>query len=68
MSTQTKYKQQASCPEQPVSEILILPDGRIFVHNLSPMMAGLLAEFNPTDEAMCRRATRNNNLNHGLSN
>jgi hypothetical protein len=68
MSAQTKYKRQASRPEEPVSEILILPDGRIFVHNLSPVMAGLLAELNPADEAMSRRAMRKNTLNHGLPN
>lgn len=46
-------------PEKRVSEIMILPDGRIFVHNLSPVMARLLAELNPADEVMSRRAHGN---------
>jgi hypothetical protein len=68
MRPETKYKRHASRPGEPISEILILPDGRIFVHNLSPAMAGLLAEFNPADEAMNRRAKRTNTLNHGFPN
>ena len=36
--------------------MLILPDGRIFVHNLTPSMARLLVELDPTDAAMLRRA------------
>jgi hypothetical protein len=39
-----------------ISELLILGDGSIFVHNLTPMMAGLLSELNPHDEAMRLRA------------
>jgi hypothetical protein len=55
-----------ACPAAPISEILILPDGRIFVHNLSPVMAGVLAELDPADEAMNRRAGRKDVLNHEL--
>jgi len=58
MRPRTKQRHTVPSPEAPVSEILILPDGRIFVHNLSAVMAGLLAEFNPADEAMNRRAKR----------
>jgi hypothetical protein len=39
------------------TELLILPDGRIFVHNLTPRMAGLLAELDPADAAMRERAS-----------
>jgi hypothetical protein len=39
-------------------EILILPDGRILAHQLSPAMAGVLRELNPADETMNRRARR----------
>jgi hypothetical protein len=42
-----------------VSEILILPDGKILAHNLSPAMAGILAELDPADETMRLRATQN---------
>jgi hypothetical protein len=38
------------------SEILVLPDGRIFAHNISPVMATVLADLNPADAAMRRRA------------
>ena len=39
-----------------VSEILILADGKILAHNLSPAMAGVLAALDPADAAMSRRA------------
>lgn len=45
--------------ETHLSEILILPDGRIFAHNLTPEMARVLADLNPADAAMGRRARRN---------
>jgi hypothetical protein len=51
-----------------VSEILIWPGGKIFAHNLTPEIAGLLAELNPADQAMNRRARRKNDLKHELSN
>jgi hypothetical protein len=38
------------------AEILILPDGRILAHNLTPAVAALLAELNPDDAAMRARA------------
>jgi len=31
------------------SELLILPDGRILVHNLTPVFANLLHDLNPDD-------------------
>jgi hypothetical protein len=39
-----------------ISEILVLPDGRIFAHNISRVMAKVLAELNPADKAMRERA------------
>ena len=39
-----------------VTELLILPDGRIMVHNLTPTFAGLLKELNPDDEQIRRRS------------
>lgn len=50
--------QPASTPDNPVSEILILPGGKILAHNLTPGMAAVLAELNPEDQAMNRRALR----------
>ena len=38
------------------SELLLLPDGRILVHNLTPAFAGLLKELNPDDEQIRRRS------------
>ena len=42
---------------QSSAELLILPDGRILAHNITPRFAVLLAELNPGDEAMLQRAT-----------
>lgn len=38
------------------SEFLILADGRILAHNITPVMAKMLAELDPQDAAMKRRA------------
>jgi hypothetical protein len=38
------------------TELLLLPDGRILVHNLTPAFAGLLKELNPDDEQIRRRS------------
>ncbi len=38
------------------SDILILADGRILAHSLTPAMARVLAELMPDDEDMRRRA------------
>jgi hypothetical protein len=43
------------------SELLILPDGRILVHNLTPAFADLLHELNPEETQIAgrtRQATR----------
>jgi hypothetical protein len=37
-------------------DILILTDGRILAHNLTPAMAAVLRELNPNDERMRKRA------------
>jgi hypothetical protein len=51
-----------------IGEVLILPDGRIFAHNISPRLAGALAALNPADESMRRRAYQKKQAKHGLSN
>lgn len=38
------------------SELLILPDGRILVHNLTQPMALVLHELNPGDDSINPRA------------
>ena len=40
------------------SELLILPDGRIFVQNLTQPMAELLHELNPRDQTMASRTKK----------
>jgi hypothetical protein len=37
------------------SEMLLLPDGRILVHNLTRAMAALLHELNPEDDTIKSR-------------
>lgn len=39
----------------PHSELLILPDGRILVHNLTPAFAEVLHELNPEQEEIAAR-------------
>ena len=46
----TRDDRQSSC------EVLILPDGRILAHNITPALAQLLADLDPTDAVMRRRA------------
>lgn len=46
----------AALAGEPTSEVLILPDGRILAHNISPVMARVLAELDPADETMKQRA------------
>jgi hypothetical protein len=44
------------------TELLILGDGNIFVHNLTPEMAALLSQLNPHDELMRQRADTNSEI------
>jgi hypothetical protein len=45
-----------------VSELLIMPDGRILVHNLTPVFAGLLHKLNPDAEQISSRLSRRNEV------
>jgi hypothetical protein len=38
------------------TELLILPDGRVLVHNLTPAFAQILQSLNAEDELMRKRA------------
>ena len=40
------------------SELLILPDGRIFVQNLTQPMAELLHDLNPRDKTIASRTKK----------
>jgi hypothetical protein len=52
------------CKAEPdSSEILILPDGKILAHNITPEMARVLAELNPEDKPMRQRAKTGNRRN-----
>ena len=42
---------------QPDSELLILPDGRVLAHQLTPALATVLRELNPEDDTMKHRAS-----------
>lgn len=53
--------QSAASAEKPVSEILILPDGRILAHNISPAVARVLSDLDPADAAMKQRAIQKTN-------
>jgi len=50
-----KVNPRPRCEEQ-TSEILILSNGDILMHNLTPTMARLLAHLDPGDIAMRSRA------------
>jgi hypothetical protein len=47
-------KPKASTPEL-MSELLVMPDGQIYAHNLTPEMAAVLSELNPNDQAIKNR-------------
>jgi hypothetical protein len=51
-----------------LSEMLILPDGRILVHNLTQPFAKLLQQLNPDDEQISPRVTRHSSSPHELPN
>jgi hypothetical protein len=38
------------------TELLVLPDGQVLAHNLTPQIAALLAALDPNDPGMAARA------------
>jgi hypothetical protein len=36
-------------------ELLVMPDGKIYAHNLTPEMAAVLSELNPNDDCIKQR-------------
>ena len=42
-----------------MTEMLILPDGRILAHQLTPEMAALLADLNPKNQTLKKRIQKN---------
>jgi hypothetical protein len=65
MKTRTAAQPQTAVEH---SEFLILPDGRILAHNLTPAVAKILSELNPADEAMSRRSRPATTLKNELPN
>jgi hypothetical protein len=66
-----KHRSKRDCAspgKDQVSELLILPDGRILVHNLTQTFADLLHELNPGDEQITSRITHHASRTHELSN
>ena len=61
-------KVSASPGKDQVSELLILPDGRILVHNLTQTFAELLHELNPDAEQITSRITHRASRTHELPN
>jgi hypothetical protein len=57
----------ASPGKNQVSELLILSDGQILVHNLTPAFAGLLAGLNPDCEPIASRSTHPPSLRSGAA-
>ncbi len=59
-------KTAKSSNETLTTELLILPDGQILVHNLTQPFAELLRELNPKDEQISSRTTHYAPLSHEL--
>ena len=55
-------KKQKNGAQNLSSEFLILPDGRIFVQNLTQPMARLLHSLNPKDKTIASRAKKSDDL------
>jgi hypothetical protein len=58
MKRRPAKKRCESPGESQVSELLILPDGQVLVHNLTPAFAELLHELNPDAGQISSRVTR----------
>ena len=52
-SSRTRGRRSGSATH---AEFLILPDGRVLAHNLTPPLARIVAQLNPGDPVMNRRA------------
>jgi len=46
------------------SEILIMPDGRVLAHNLTPVFTAMLSELNPDDSQFSPRRKQSNSQHH----
>jgi len=56
-----KRRQKTKCSrrnESLITEVLLTPDGRILVHNLTATFAELLSELDPEDQYILSRIVR----------
>ncbi len=54
MNTKARYPEQPAEPA--ATDLLILSDGTVLAHNLTPAMAAVLHKLNPQDETMRLRS------------
>ena len=57
MKEKTKTNDSSTDPAL-VTELLIMPDGQVLVHSLTPAFADLLNELNPNAEQIASRTRR----------
>ena len=58
MNAKTTSGSQTSLESVATTELLILPDGEVLVHNLTPEFAAILAQLDPEDPLMKVRACK----------
>jgi hypothetical protein len=66
MKERNTLRERGRATKGAVSEILILPGGRVLAHNITPEMARALATLNPADESIRPRVTGKNKVKHEL--
>lgn len=59
MKTETSLRSQKSDEH---GELLILANGKVLAHNVTPALARVLAALDPDDAAMDRRAKKEDNF------
>ena len=66
--TGAEFKPVANPKAVLVSEILILPDGNVLAHNLTPVFTALLSQLNPRDQQISPRVEKSGNTNQPTRN
>jgi hypothetical protein len=68
MKSKINFVPEKSVQKASWEEILIMTDGRILTHNLTPAMAAALRHLNPDDKPMQQRAIiSKEERSHGIS-
>lgn len=74
-AAETRATRPGDSPAGLTAEVLILPDGQVLAHNLTPAFAAVLHELNPRDPQMsprlgaataARRRSQPDHAEHGL--